>query len=85
MASSSVTVTKGRRILPDFAEEFPDYADPPYMVSPISSMHVEHTNQVSQPAARHAQPAAETPKSHALPQDTVTLRTSDLSHDGDSK
>ncbi len=85
MASSSVTVTKERQIPADFAQEFPDHADPPYMVNPISSTHVEHANQVSQPAARHPQPAAETPKSHALPQDTVTLRSSDLSHEGNSK
>jgi hypothetical protein len=82
MASSSVTVTKERRILPDIAKDFPDHADPPYMVNPISSTHVEHANQVSQAAARHPQAAAETTKSHALPQDTVTLRSSDLSHDG---
>jgi hypothetical protein len=52
------------------------------MISPISSTQA---NQVLQPAARQPQPQAQTPKSSAPQQDTVTLKsTGDVDHDGDS-
>jgi hypothetical protein len=82
----SVTITKDCRSRPDFAKEFSDNADPLRMINPISSAQASYANQVSQPAARHPQPSAQTPKSASLPQDTVTLKsTGDVDHDGDSK
>jgi hypothetical protein len=51
------------------------------MINPISSAQANSADQVSQPAARQPQPAAQT-----LPQDKVTLKsTGDADHDGDSK
>jgi hypothetical protein len=59
-------------------------ADGLFMTNPISSSHVSHTEQASQPA--RPQPSHPTDKS-TLPQDTVTLKSTggDADHDGDSK
>ena len=81
----SVTVTKDCRSRPDFAKEFSGDADPLHMINPISSAQASYANQVSQPAARQPQAPAQTPKSGSLPQDTVTLKSTDVDHDGDSK
>jgi len=52
------------------------------MINPISNVLASYANQASQPAARQPQPQ----QSNALPQDTVTLKsTGDVDHDGDSK
>jgi hypothetical protein len=59
-----------------------------HMVNSISGANANSTNEITQLAARQPQPPAQAPTSSAIPQDTVTLKsTGDLSagdpdHDG---
>jgi hypothetical protein len=59
-----------------------------HMVNSISSANASSTNEVTQQAARQPQPPAQAPTNGAIPQDTVSLKsTGDLSagdpdHDG---
>jgi hypothetical protein len=59
-----------------------------HMVNSVNSANAPSTNEVTQQAARQPQPSAQAPASNAIPQDTVTLKsTGDLSagdpdHDG---
>jgi hypothetical protein len=58
------------------------------MINPISSANVNSTSEVAQQAARQPQPPAQALTSNAIPQDSVTLKsTGDLAagdpdHDG---
>jgi hypothetical protein len=55
------------------------------MINPISTF-ASYVNQTSQLSVRQPQPQAQTPKSSAVPQDTVSLKsTGDVDHDGDSR
>src|ERR1019366_10528457 len=81
----SVTVTKDCRSQPNFAKDFSDNADPLRMINPISSAHASYANQVSQSAARQPQPPAQTPKSGSLPQETVTLKRTDVDRTGERR
>jgi len=51
------------------------------MVNPVSSSYAQQVTHQSQPAAQQARKSAQ----NTLPQDTVTLKSTDVDHDGDSK
>jgi len=58
-------------------------ADPSHMINPISSAHVSDTQEVSKQPIPKTQPLVQTPKSGALSDDQVTLKSAgQIDHEG---
>jgi len=69
-------------IPPQFSKDSSPVADPIHMINPISNAHVNDVPEVSKPQISKSEPLVQTPKSGALSNDQVTLKSAgEVDHD----